>query len=72
MNGETQVKLSLGIGLCNCEQDDIQDLEELVPNWAELNKEELKEALHKAWVEWAWDYIDGCAQILDDEGEDED
>lgn len=73
MNGQTKIKLSLGIGLCNCEQEDIEELEELVPDWEGLTKEQLDEALHKAWLEWAWGYIDGCAEIVEDDedGEDE-
>ena len=64
MNGQTKIKLSLNIGIQG-EQEDTADLEELVPDWTELSDEELAEALHKAWIEWAWQYIDGCAQIAE-------
>lgn len=68
MNGETQVELTLTIGRGGAEQsgqEEFMDLQELVPDWAELSKEDLEEALHKAWVEWAWNFIDGCAKITE-------
>ena len=68
MDGQTQIKLTLAIGRGDPEQSgqlEFIDLQELVPNWAELDKDELEEALHKAWVEWAWNFIDGCAEIVD-------
>ena len=56
------VDLTLSIGL-NGDVTDVLPLSDLVDNWEELSKEELEKALHAAWKEWAWEYIDGGASI---------
>ena len=58
------IKVSLRIGLANASQDDVIDIDE--SEWEECKTEEQKEELiHKYWLQWAWNYIDGGASLIE-------
>lgn len=58
MNRKTIIKFTLSIST-DGERTGEFPLEEIVENFADLDKEELDVALHNGWKEWAWEYIDG-------------
>lgn len=58
------VDLVLSIGLAGCDVTDTLPLDDLVEDWRTLDKEEMEKALHQAWKEWIWEYIDGGANIV--------
>jgi hypothetical protein len=39
-------------------------IDDLVENWRSLSDERFETALHGAWKEWAWEYIDGGATLI--------
>ena len=55
-------RLNLSIGLVTERTEEI-DIDQLVDDWENLTDEEFEEALHAAWKEWAWEYIDGGAVL---------
>jgi hypothetical protein len=57
-------RLTLSIGL-STERTEELDINELVEDWEALADEEFDLALHAAWKEWAWEFIDGGAERID-------
>jgi hypothetical protein len=57
-------RLTLGIGIEGERTDDI-DIDDLVDDWQTLPDEQFEAALYAAWKEWAWGYIDGGAEQLE-------
>jgi hypothetical protein len=66
MDGQTQVRFGLSIGLANVELEQSSSLDTLVEEWEMLDETGLKEALQEAWIEWVWETISGGADIVED------
>lgn len=62
-----KIKVSLGIGLSNAEQSDVIDTGIPLSEWNALTKEEQDKRIHEEWEEWAWEYIDGGASVVEDD-----
>ena len=59
------LKVSLGIGISNAKQKDVIEIDEA--EWEACSSPEEKEELvDKYATEWAWEYIDIGAQIVED------
>jgi hypothetical protein len=73
MSDKYKIKVSLDIGLNNASRDDELDLcAESGKTEAELDAlsdEELQELIDEMWKEWAWNYIDGCGELLKERSE---
>lgn len=54
---------TLSIGLSGCVQSDIIEIDD--DELAGLSGDELETAIHDAWTEWAWNYIDGGATPIE-------
>lgn len=67
MDAEETVKLkvTLGIGLANAQQEDEIDTGILVSEWEALTEEERQERGQAAWREWIWEYIDGGWDVVE-------
>ena len=58
------LKVSLNIGFINATQEDILDIDD--QEWAECETEEDREKLIDSYAtEWAWNYIEIGAHIVD-------
>lgn len=59
------IKLNLSIGHSGSKQEDECELDE--EEYGKLQTEDEKQDyLHEIWLEWIWNFIDGCALIEDE------
>ena len=59
-----KMKVSLGIGFANARQEEILDIDE--QEWSECETDEEREMLIDDYAkEWAWDYIDIGAVLIE-------
>ena len=60
-----KVKVTLSIGLVGCCHEDVVEIDD--DDVAGLSGDALENVLHEAWQEWAWQYIDGGATVIEEE-----
>ena len=60
-----QLKVSLGIGFANTRQEDVIEIDD--GEWEDCKTQEERDRLIDAYAtEWAWEYIDIGAQIVEE------
>ncbi|TMS00145.1 DUF7167 family protein [Nonomuraea basaltis] len=66
-DGETiQLKVDLSIGLANAKQEDVIDSGILKADWDAMTAEKRDEAAREVWEEWAWEYIEGGWDVVEE------
>ena len=60
-----EVKVTLSIGYAGACHEDIIEIDDADYN-ACLNEDQRQELLNELWNEWAWNYIDGGATIIEE------
>lgn len=61
-----KLKVELSIGIANASQNDVIDIDN--DEWAACENDEQREKLKDSyWKDWAWNYIDGCANLVDED-----
>ncbi len=59
-----KMKVTLGIGFSNCNREEVIDIDD--DEWNDCETKEQKDKLmHGYWQDWASNYIDGGAEIID-------
>lgn len=58
-----KLRVSLGIGISNARQEDEIEIDD--EEWNELTEGEREKLIDELAVEWAWEYIDIGAEVIE-------
>jgi hypothetical protein len=59
-----KIKLSLSIGIEGSREDEVDWKEISDIDMSKIGTEERERLIYNYWLEWAWQYIDGCGEVV--------